>query len=290
MKLIATMPVRSESWILGLSLRVVLKWCDEVIVLNHCSRDTTVDIVGEVSEEHPGRVIFIDDQNPEWSEMAHRQRLLDAARARGATHVAITDADECLTGNRLEGIRAQIASLPPGATLQVGMPAMWRGLDKYRYDGSCWSRRYDLVLAFADRHDLCWQRTNGYDHHQRAPRNSRVGHQSFIDGGVMHLQFASWRRLVAKHALYKIMERLKYPDKRVADIDWMYTLATNEDGIRLVDAPAEWWEPYKDLMHHADLNAVPWHEAECKRLWMEHGVDRFQGLNLFGVVGETVTA
>lgn len=40
-KLICTIPVRNEAWCLGLTLRAVLMWCDEVIVLLHCCTDAT---------------------------------------------------------------------------------------------------------------------------------------------------------------------------------------------------------------------------------------------------------
>ena len=106
----------------------------------------------------------------------------------------------------------------------------------------------------------------------------------------MHLQFADWRRLTAKHARYKMMERVKYPNKPVSEIDRMYSLALDEAGLQVADVPAEWWQGYEQIRQYIDLNAEPWQEQECKRLWMEHGAEAFHGLNLFGVVGEPVTA
>ena len=37
-------------------------------------------------------------------------------------------------------------------------------------------------------------------------------------------------------------------------------------------------------MKHLDLDAVPWQESECRRMMAQHGVERFRGLDLFGVV------
>ena len=41
MKLICLMPARNEDWIIGLSARAALMWCDELIVMDHASTDRT---------------------------------------------------------------------------------------------------------------------------------------------------------------------------------------------------------------------------------------------------------
>ena len=95
------MPARNEAWCIGLSARVALLWCDELVILNHASTDETVDIVAELQREHPSRVHLISVPVDTWTEMEHRQMLLDRARMAGATHIAIVDADEILTGDLL---------------------------------------------------------------------------------------------------------------------------------------------------------------------------------------------
>ncbi len=285
MNLIAIMPARNEAWIIGASLRAALLWCDEVVVLLHACTDHTSEIVCEVGNEHPGRVHVIAETCVDWPEMGHRQRLLEEARKRKATHVAIVDADEILTGNLLPAIRMQIQQMAPGGMLHVGMPCIWRGLDQYRVDRSIWANRFDLALAFGDRSDLTWAPTNGYDHHCREPHGSHVGLRAYgLAGGVMHLQWASWRRVVAKHALYKIIERIKYPQKPVGAIERLYSLALDERGLQTEQTPAEWWAPYERIRPYIDRGAEPWQESECRRLWKAHGRDTFSGLDLFGVV------
>lgn len=283
MKLIATMPLRNEAWIVGLSARVVLMWADALVCLLHASTDRTEAILEEIAAEHPGRVTILREDGPLWREMDHRQRLLTAAREQGATHVAITDADEVLTGNVLSIVRSQIAGLRPGKYLEAGMPCMWRSLWRYRTDGRIWAGRQDLVLAFADRPDLSWKPVAGYDHHHRAPIGATRSGRLLVPGGVMHLQWASWRRLTAKHAWYQMHERLRYPRKAVAEIARLYALAPNEIGLETAEAPSEWWWPYRDMLRHVDLTVEPWHEGECRRLLDEHGTGIFRGLNLHGV-------
>ena len=282
MRLIATMPLRNEAWIVGLSSRVVLMWADHLVCLLHASTDRTAEIIGQVAQEHPGRVTILTESDPTWREMDHRQRMLTTARGLGATHIALTDADEVLTGDSLSGVRDRIAGLHPTACFQTAMSCMWRSLDRYRIDGSTWAGRRDFVLAFADAPSLSWRPVLGYDHHQRNPLGSRQG-VTPVFGGVMHLQWASWRRLTAKHAWYQMHERLRYPTKPVALIARTYARAPDERGLRTAEVPASWWKPYRELRSHVDLDAEPWHEAECCRLLELHGRSRFAGLNLHGV-------
>lgn len=279
------MPVRNEAPFLGCTLRAATRWCDHVVVLNHASMDATPEILADVARE-TGRVTVIEEQGGTWREMDHRQRLLLKARSLGATHIAIVDADELLTGNLLPLIREQIQQLPPGGVLQVGMPCMWRSLDRYRVDPGIWSNRRDLAIAFCDRPDLRWERkSNGEEHHGREPKNSRCAARAVgWAGGVMHMQWVDWRRLTAKHACYKMIERIKYPHKPVGEIERLYSLALNESGLQTVEAPADWWEPYRDLRRHIVLDAEPWQERECRRMLEQHGAQTFAGLNLFGVV------
>src|SRR4029077_11804069 len=118
-KLIALMPARNEDWILGLSARVALCWCDELAILDHASDDGTPAIIEDLSREFRGRMIALREENSKWDEMGHRQALLNAARAACATHIALIDADEILTGNLLGSIRGMTERMPYGSILQL---------------------------------------------------------------------------------------------------------------------------------------------------------------------------
>lgn len=285
MNLIGLMPLRNEAWVCGLSMRVALKWCDSLVVLDHCSTDETPEIIEAVACENPGRVHIITERNPEWAEMSHRQRLLDEARRLGATHIGVIDGDEVLAGNLLPVIRTQIESLPPGGYVEVPMTCIWRGLEQYRTDGRIWANRVDLMLGFKDHPSLCWQKIGGYDHHHRQPFNGRCVFRGYgMSGGVLHLQWASWRRLVAKQRLYRAMERVKYPNKPVSEIAHLYSHAVDERGLTLAGTNPEWWAPYSGLKRHVDLDGEPWQEAECERLIERYGIEYFQGLDVAGEV------
>ena len=282
MKLIAITPVRNEAAFIGLTGRAALRWCDEVVFLNHASTDATAGILAAIQAENIGRVTVLHAEDAQWNEMTHRQLLLEAARARGATHIAIVDADELLTANVLDWTREQIKAMEPGRLLQIPMRNMHRSLDQYRSDRSAFGWAITTV-GFADAQTLCWRDANGYQHHHREPYNAGAAYRYYpsqVDGGVMHLQFANWRRLRAKQSWYQCMETLRWPSKSCDEIAAMYSLSMDERGLELSAAKPEWWRGYDDIMHHLNLDLAPWHEAEIDAMFAEHGAARFGGLNL----------
>lgn len=293
MKLVGLMPVRNEAWCLGLTARAALMWCDELIVMDHCSTDSSRNIMNAIADEC-GRLVIRDWRDIAWAEMEMRQSLLLEARERGATHIAMVDADELLTGNLLGdyGSKAWAKTVPDGSVFQLPGYNLRGSLNQYHSNG-IWGNRW-FSVAFADDPRLGW---SGDKFHSRDPQGFRLNNYRPIqqgDGGIMHLWGASERRLVAKHAWYKITERLRWPEKKIEDINSLYNLAIKGDplsfGFGTPDAWAyketkpEWWLPYASLIEHLDVNATPWQEEEIWRLVKEHGPRMFQGLDLFGLI------
>jgi hypothetical protein len=303
MKLVGLMPVRNEAWCLGFTLRVALKWCDEVVVLLHACNDDSAAIALAVATEpeYRDRVTVVGDGKPLWDEMMHRQALLELARSAevGATHIAIIDADEFLTPNILPDIRSHVFSMAAGMMLelpgynvrecQCGVPGHWQ----YHTNG-VWGNRW-FATAFKDGPALNWE-SGGDRFHHREPfgcgwnrwRPLRQGY-----GGTVHLWGASERRLRAKHALYKITERLRWPHKTDAEIERTYGPATDPNSLlaRQMNLarpwtfnalPATWLEPYADLVPYLNVDAEPWQEAEVRLLLEAHGREHFRGLDLLG--------
>ena len=296
MRLIGIMPVRNEDWVLGLSARAALLWCDELIILDHASKGGTHAIY-DLGKEFPNRVTWMRDENLEWQEMRHRQRLLECARDRGATHIAIVDADEILTGNLLPSIRAHVENVSRGYILQVPGYNLRGSIGRYHANG-IWGNRI-FSLAFQDDRRASWQ---GDRFHHREPfgfPNLPYKPLAQGQGGVLHLWGSDERRLLAKQALYKMTERLRWPAKSVAEIDRYYNLAVHQSASNgtsfacrwdYAKVPAVWWEAYRGLMQYLDLAAAPWQGEEAQRLWVEYGEARFAGLDLFGVVEDSVAA
>lgn len=309
MKLVGIMPVRNEAWCLGLTLRAALLWCDMVVVLLHACTDESTRIVADIHGENPGRIIVRTHRHECWTEMAHRQQMLEIARGAGATHIAIVDADEILTGNLLESnggyplIRRTVANMPKGSCLQLPMCQLRGSLDRYHANG-IWGNRW-LSVAFQDDPRLRWSGDKFHSREPEYPGGGKLRPYQPIkhgQGGSFHLWGVSERRLKAKHALYKVTERLRWPARATAEIERQYNLWRSPHDCSIMyglqpawalewtfaNVPAEWWAPYKDLMiryldQHLD-NEPLWQEAEVRRLVAERGAETFKGLDLFGVV------
>ena len=291
MRLIGLMPVRNEDWILGLSLRVALLWCDEVIVLLHASMDRSAQIANEVKREHEGRVTTMVAMKYDWDEMQHRQAMLVRARERGATHIAMIDADEILSGNLIGHgpdndrgtFRSEVChGVPPGHILQLPGYNLRGSLNRYHANG-IWGRRW-FSLTFQDDPRLGW---SGDTFHRREPQGAILQPYRPVEqgqGGILHLWGASERRLKAKHFWYQLTERQRWPSKPVEDIRRLYSLAiTPTEPWTFTEVPVEWWAAYAPLMKYLDLETEPWHERECRRIVKENpGIDN--GLDDFGVL------
>ncbi len=286
MRLIGLMLARNEAWTLEASVRAALRWCDAIVILDHASTDGTHDVIAGLRREfggEGGRIIPLAEADPVWNEMNHRQRTLEAARAHGATHCALVDADEILCETLVGPIRVLSAALPPGAVLQIPWVILWRSLDWYRDDDSVWSRAM-VSMAFCDAPGLHWEElAGGYQHHHRHPMGStqqRFGRLQ--DGGLLHYQHASWRRLLAKQALYQMREIVHHPHLTAAEIRGRYGPTVNETDLRRSPVPAAWWGPEKALIRPEE---IPWQEAECRRLIEVYGAEKFAEVDLWGVGG-----
>ncbi len=290
-KLICTMPVRNEDWVLGCSLRHVLKWVDEVVILDHASTDDTPVIISDIMREHPGRVHAYVEESPVWEEMKHRQFLLERARERGATHIVMVDADEVLTENLIPHIRPAIESIPAGYVMQFPWACLARSLDRYYTEGP-WYNNW-ACMAFPDQPHLHWASRNGYDFHHRNPmgapfRGWRAGNQGV--SGLMHLQFVDERRLRAKQLLYCLTETVRWPGRSTpSQLNEMYGRAVYESNPKHVasaDVPSTWWDgnEYKHLIRASTKVDPPWQELACVDMVNNHGLVPFEGLDFFGVL------
>jgi hypothetical protein len=322
MKLVGIMPCRNEDWILGLSLRAALLWCDEVVVGLHACTDDSAAIAFEAMKEHAGRVHVFEFPDGTWREMAHRQFLLSIARNQNATHIAMVDADEVLTGNLLSVpvyIRALIDQhCTPGTVLQLPWLALPRTLDRYITSG-VWGPGQQVSMVFKDQPEAHWALHGGRDFHHRNPMGIGRAFRAPLkpeQGGLMHLQFLDERRLRAKQLLYKLTEMIRWPapcqlegrycatqGDLAHELNRMYGRAVYESDpakCETAPVPLEWWAPYAHLMRHLSFprtpegggmmgawyrgQEIPWQETECRRLIAEHGREKFAGLDLFSVV------
>lgn len=285
MRITGLLPVRNEGWILGFSVRAHLMWMDDLIVLNHASTDSTREILeeiqGEVGRE---RLEVIDYPDPIWRDTAQRQFLLEAGRRADGEFFAMLDADEVLTGNLLGEVKGYVAGLKPGECLNLPWIAIWRDIYHYRTRAhvTSWA-----TSAFRDAPLLHWRPEKGYDQHRRHPyESSHAPNPPVVSGGIMHFQYVDWRRIVAKHALYKMNDAWRFPARKsAADLNAQYDATLSEKGLETAATPLEWFFPYRGFLDKLKVGVEPWQEEACRKLWRDKGPKPFAGLDLYGVVG-----
>ena len=286
MVLIGLMLVRNEDWVLRCTIPAAMEWVDKLVVLDHASTDETPLILEEMSSRFPGRMVIMEEHSQQWDEMDHRQRTLEVGRKLGGTHFAICDADEILRWDSIPRVRQHFELLIPSQVMRVPLFCMWRSPTAYRDDRSVWGRA-KLTLGFANSSKLHWKDRDGYHHHNRCPAGAfGTLQEPFANrdmGGACHLQWVDWRRVQAKHAWYKMMERVRY-DTDPGKLNKIYGQALDETHIQINKMPRQWTIGWEALFKEIRIGPPYWHAEECKRMLEEHGRAKFAGLDLFGVV------
>jgi hypothetical protein len=156
-------------------------------------------------------------------------------------------------------------------------------------DSGMWAHQ-QASTAFLDDPALYWRARSGYDLHHRHPMGKDLAWWSPMNGrgsGLMHLQFVSRRRLLAKQFLYQLTEQHRWPGRRpVSEVAAMYTRTVEEsESARLAPVPESWWAPYSHLMQYLHIDQEPWQAEECRRMLAENP-GLAAGLNDFGIMKE----
>lgn len=284
-KIVATLLARLDQWSIEFAIRAALEWCDEVVIGMHepggKSLDPTWKIIAKIVEcpvlGPRLNVIALTDET--WDEMNMRQRLLARARELNATHIAIVDADEAVTADLIPTIREAVLRLKPCETIEVPMVAPHHGssqggasLDFARVDGVFNSAR--ITLAFGDDPSLSWQNAaDGYCYHNRPPKG--ITQRTNLDtadntSGVFHLQYATLQRLGAKAAYYKIVERMKFPDRdesQPGPLNHKYDWTLRDEGERYTPiVPSRWAYSFGDGRKLIDLAEIAWQAWAVSKL------------------------
>ncbi|MFA6043377.1 MAG: glycosyltransferase family 2 protein [Phycisphaerales bacterium] len=266
MRLISLTLARNSAWCIEGTLRHALRYCDEAVVLCHACTDGTQDILRDIDRV---RIIETADADT-WVEMEHRQRTLDEGRRLMGTHFLILDDDEIVADPAVKLMRPIAGTLKPGDIAMMPMVCCWRDLDHYRSDDPRTNpfARLCKSTVFADSPDLCWHAKDGYNHHHTQPYNSRQLLYAPGDLRWMHLQHASWPRLVTKQIHYMCREMVLY-----GGVKANYLRSMSEEGLALTPVPDAWWPGERALI---DLEAEPWQAADLKNMVDKHGIRFFR--------------
>lgn len=279
MRLIAAVPVKNEAWILPTTLATFQELFDIVIVADQQSTDATPEICSRFSKvvriENPAR--YLDDGN-------HYQLLLDAARSYDGDNVIFAlDADEMLTGSALDGnvMDRVCGSLQPGACAEIECITLWKSVSDYRVDDprfAFWGQciyRDDRRLRFEE----------GRLHRPRVPLSALANPSRFDEPKLLHFSYAFWDRLLAKHRWYRMLERVYYPEKDVQTVNATYIqIVKDEQSADLKPLPEEWisaWTSRGIELPQRPHEQISWHELDALRMFREHGLSYFAGVDIW---------
>lgn len=287
MKIIALLPVRNESAVLPTFMHSICNTCDGLIVVDDESTDDSIEIIQSYASQIEIKVISKKDldqsrlrDGSDWSVDRIRQLLLEEGRKAGGTHFVCLDADECFTAQFIPIARKIIGKLEPGQKIQMQWLAMWKSIDHYRDDTSVWSNNFkdfifcdDGEISFAKDTYFCDPRTPGPNTEEVTLKlNNKYG-------AVMHFQFSFWREFQIKQCWYRCRELVH--GKQPGAINGKFAITLDDPNAVVSACPATWLPPVlPELSYHND---VPWQLEEIKKLFEEHGHEKFKSLNIWHV-------
>lgn len=291
-KIVGMMLVRNEGWIIKASALIALRWVDELVIMDDDSEDETADLIIDVCRMAGTERVFYyanrrDDDPDVWREMELREQLRRHAEERNPTHYAIIDADEIPVAPIVPQLRRIVAECRPGEGISVPMHSPYHSTTTRRVDGS-FEPAGGIFIGYRETPGSGWAPAgDGYQHHARCPQGVRNQLPMYpaSDGGIMHMQFASKRRLEVKSAYYKALETIQYPGRMSPDeLNKKYDWTLQQQSKQTKDIPAEWWEDHRQKGHatHIDLQREPWQLEALKRLIETYGTGPFVGLNMHG--------
>jgi glycosyltransferase involved in cell wall biosynthesis len=283
MKLIATIPVRNEDWILERNLQTLSHFCDVIIVADQQSTDMTRQICRRYD-----KVVIIPNTSPllDVELSGSRQLMLNAARDHDGKNIVLAvDADEIVTATVLGSAAWQNAldALQPGRSLLLQWITLWRDPGRYRNDASVWSNNWKQFVFRDDR------QTDFSRFQMHGPRMPLPFTQEAVrldEVKVLHYQFVTWHRMLSKQRYYRVLERITSLDKSAVEINDVYVITRDERNMVLQNVPAEWVAPWQergiDLEHFAEA-PLYWYDVEVLRSFKQYGVQCFAALDIWDV-------
>lgn len=276
MKLIGLMLVKNDDWVLGLSLRAALKWCDAVVVMDAKTTDNSKDIIAKIKEESPEKVFLMTEaQDSKASNSDLMEVLLHRARSEEATHISILHPNEVLTSNILR-IKEDALKLREGEMLSLPAFYCWKSINQYRSDKSIWSNVL-LPVAFKDSHAVSWKGASDKERPPRGPQWNIVSPISTDIGGILNLENANWKMARAKYFVLEMREILRRPPwKHVAEVNRAHPL--DETGIKLSRVPDEWYKEFSEHTKSVFIGNRSSYEDEITAIIGAHGHERFSSI------------
>ena len=273
-RVICLMPVKNEVDMLPITLEIISKYSDVIIIADQMSDDGS----REIYKKFP-KVKVIDNPREGHSNQV-RWDLLKAAREYdGKNLILCLDADEYIPPTLFNKFLNE-HEFNISESFRFPWIQMWKSM-KYFNNTGAWYRNYQRV-AWVDDHKT------GYgdeivinDHTSRVPQGFLKNCKKIDNIPIIHLQWVSWDKTQFKQALYRCTELVKKP-KDYVSINSAYSLSLDCKKTKLSKTKEEWINNFPSL-NLIEKFKPTWHKKEIYDLFDKYGILFFEPLQIWHI-------
>ena len=276
-RVVVICPVKNESWIIQEFLNAASSFADHIILGDHGSTDNTVQLASQNS-----KVTIVASKQSGFEEAARRNELLAEARKFGLGNVVLSiDADEMLDPRFIAiGGIDEIKVLPIGTRIFFPHFNLKPGGESY------WKSNIGAT-GFIDDGSLHLE--SDKIHFPRIPSKSQShgapGPYRHKFGGLIHLQYLNWPRVLGKTRWYKSWEAVNNKEVTSLQIHRRYSHIERILSRKSDSTPKEWVELFdsvrlEEAIKRSELQKRNWWDDEADNLVIQLPLQRQVNLGL----------
>ena len=273
-RVICLMPVKNEVDLLPITLEVISKYCDNIIIADQMSTDGS----REIYKRFP-KVRVIDNNRDGHSNQVRWDLLKTAREYDGKKLIISLDADEYIPpkifSHFLDNTEFNI-----GDSFRFPWIQLWKSKE-YFNDTGIWYRNYQRAVWVDDGVTDYTKEVIINDHTSRVPHPFLKNCKRIDNVPIIHLQWLSWEKTALKQALYKCTELVKNL-KEYRSINSAYSHSLDCNVSLLSKVPNEWTEGIGSLEIVENLKPT-WHTKEIYKLFDQYGVAFFEPLQIWHI-------
>jgi hypothetical protein len=273
-RVICLMPVKNEVDVLPITLDIISKYCDVIIIADQMSDDGS----REIYKNFP-KVKVIDNPKEGHSNQV-RWDLLKEARKYGTGNLIISlDADEYIPPALFENFLKE-NKFNIGDSFRFPWIQLWKSPEYYN-DTGVWYRNYQRAAWVDDGITNYEDRIVINDHTSRIPTGFLNKCKRVNNIPIIHLQWLSWEKTQFKQALYRCTELIKKP-KSYISINSAYSISLDKKNVKLSNTNQEWINNLSSLKMIEDLKPS-WHKKEIHNLFNKYEILFFEPLQIWHI-------
>lgn len=273
-KVVCLMPVKNEVDILPITLEIISKYCDIIIIADQMSDDGS----REIYKKFP-KVIVIDNTREGHSNEVRWDLLKEARKHGGNNLILCTDADEYIPSEIFKKFFDEY-NFEIGQSFRFPWIQLWKTTSYYNNSG-VWFRNYQRAAWVDDGKTNYDEEYVINDHTSRVPKKFLTNCKRIDNVPIIHLQWISWDKTQLKQALYRCVELVK-DHNRYLSINYSYKHSLDRKERKLENTPSKWLENQDKLSNVKDLK-IGWHIREILRLFDKYGIEFFEPIEIWHI-------